>query len=442
MSNYPDSSAAGERNALLDWAAAAVRKNPQALFTNFQWFLYHSKNTVYFTAYSKTAFTKESLDNFVAEMVSLAPQLTHGFKGALPGQPFPKHILDAITSVAEVDSFDGYPDKWLGKGLDIFERQDLPLFRVYAITLRGGPDAQGHASMVLVRSSHALLEGHDSSLLTRSQSIARTPETAKPKVRLPFKRRMKLAMGSLVGATLQLYYAHKSNLPVKNIQFRSLAITRSRIRALANRIGVRQRSLMFGLITQALNVAEKGPEAKVITAAYTMLDNSERSEVDDDQFRVRALMATFPVKSDFIDYVRAIDATLTQIEARDTTTYQFILMGMFALHRRISKALPFLYTDKFFRFNRTTDVVLTLVPPHRMYGNMTRDLVEPVYVGSFHPSANLCTFVPNRQYITLNFAMEQRYLDRVDDIVTLLEQTEQREIHAAPPPAESQTTLD
>jgi len=442
LSNFPDSSAAEERNATLDWAAAAVRKNPQALFTNFQWFLYHSRNTVYFTARSRTAFTKDSLANFVAEMVSLAPQLTHGFKGALPGQPFPKHILDAITSVTEVDSFEGYPDKWLGKGLDIFERDDLPLFRVYAVTRRDGPDAEGHASMILVRSSHALLEGQDSSLLTRSHSIERTPGKAKPKMKLPFKQRLGLGLGSLIGATLQVYYANRKPVPEKNLGFRSLALERKRIRDLATRLGVRQRSLMFGLVTQALNVAEKGPEAEVITAAYTMLDNSQRSEFDDDQFRVRALTTKFPVRPDFIDYVRSIDGVLTEVESKDTTKFQFILMGMFAIHRRVSKVLPFLYGPRFFRFNRRTDVVLTLVPPHRMYGNMTRNLVEPVYVGSFHPSANLCTFVPNRKYITLNFAMEQRYLDRVDDIVTLLEQTEQREIHAAPALAESQPALD
>ena len=46
-------------------------------------------------------------------MVVLAPQLTHGFAGARPGYPLPQHILEAITTVEEVDSFDGYPDKWL-----------------------------------------------------------------------------------------------------------------------------------------------------------------------------------------------------------------------------------------------------------------------------------------------------------------------------------------
>ncbi len=419
-----------QQEELLRRAAQAVAKNPQALFTNFQWFLYHSKNTVYFTAFSETAFDREKLQNFVAEMVSLAPQLTHGFVGALPGQPFPKHILDAITSVQEVDNFDGYPDAWLGKGLDIFERNDLPLFRVYAITRRGGPDEHGHASMVLVRSSHALLEGHDSSLLTRSHSIARTPAT-KPKAKLPFKRNLGLSIGALLGASIQLYKANSRPVPMKDLGFRSLAIKRSRLRDLANRIGVRQRSLMFGLITQALNFAGKSQTADVITAAYTMLDNSERSEVDDDQFRVRALSAKFNVKSDFIDYVRSIDQSLTEIEAKDTTTFQFIIMKMFALHRKIAKVMPFLYRDHFFRFNGSTDVVLTLVPPHRMYGNMTKSLVEPVYVGSFHPSANLCTFVPAREYVTFNFAMEQRFLDRVDDVLKLLETTEQRDIQPA-----------
>src|SRR5690606_16424735 len=103
-------------------------------------------------------------------MVTLAPQLTHGFDGARPGHPFPKHILDAITSVDMVDDLDRYPDAWLGKSLAIFARRDLPLFRVMAAVRRDGPDQEGRASVIQIRSSHALLEGSDSALLTRSQS--------------------------------------------------------------------------------------------------------------------------------------------------------------------------------------------------------------------------------------------------------------------------------
>ena len=172
MKSFSSSSFASDHAEALDLALAAVKDNPQALFTDFQWFLYEGRDTVFYTAFSKDSFDKEAMGNIVAEMVALAPQLTHGFFGALPGQPFPKHLLDAITSVEYVDSFDGYPDKWLGKSSDIFERNDLPLFRVQAAVRKGGPDAQGRASIIQVRSSHALLEGSDSALLTRSQSAA------------------------------------------------------------------------------------------------------------------------------------------------------------------------------------------------------------------------------------------------------------------------------
>src|SRR5690606_3405858 len=112
-------------------------------------------------------------------------------KGAQPGEPFPKHILDAITSVEIVDEFDGYPDKWLSKSSDIFDRKDLPLFRVMAAVRRGGPDAQGRASVLQVRSSHALLEGSDSALLTRSASAGHGVQSDKSN-KLPFGDRFKL----------------------------------------------------------------------------------------------------------------------------------------------------------------------------------------------------------------------------------------------------------
>ena len=70
----------------LDDLTDLLRKNPQALFTDFQYYLMLSKTTVFFTAYSETAFNKESLNKKVAEMVALAPQLGHGFRGASPGQ--------------------------------------------------------------------------------------------------------------------------------------------------------------------------------------------------------------------------------------------------------------------------------------------------------------------------------------------------------------------
>lgn len=428
MKSFSSTSFAGERTEVLELARAAVGRDPQALFTDFQWFLYQARDTVFFTAFSTTEFDKDGLSNLVAEMVALAPQLTHGFVGASPGQPFPKQILDAITSLEVVDDFEGYPDKWLGTSADIFDRDDLPLFRVMAAVRRGGPDADGRASMLQVRSSHALLEGSDSALLTRSQSASHGTMSDKSN-KLPWASRMRSALRGGLTAVIYVIIANLLAPPDKPWGFKTLAISRHRLRALANKLGVRQRSLLFALVTHALNGegAEKTMSKKVIGAAYTMLD-TKRNEADDDFFRVRALEAKFTVIEDFVDYVRAVDDTVAQIERKDITRFQVVMNAMFKALRGINRLAPFLPGRRFWRFNGGMHVVLTLVPPHRTYGPMTHGMVEPIYCGAWHPGSNLCTFCPGRDYVTLNFSMEQRHIANVDKVLALLDHAEAREV--------------
>jgi hypothetical protein len=428
MKSFSSSSFANDHAEILDLALAAVNKHPQALFTDFQWFLYEARDTVFFTAFSRNAFDKDSLGNLVADMVALAPQLSHGFVGARPGQPFPKHLLDAITHVEEVDSFDGYPDRWLGKSEDIFAQDDLPLFRVQAAVLRGGPDAEGRASIIQVRSSHALLEGSDSALLTRSASAGHGVMSDKSN-KVGLKARI---AGTLRGWGMTFMYVTLANLlapPEKPWGFKTLALKRHRLRLLANKLGVRQRSLMFALVTHALNGegAEKHMSKKVIGAAYTMLDG-KRHDADDDFFRVRALEAKFEVLDDFVAYVRKVDATIDTIERKDITKFQVMMNSMFKALRSLNKALPFLPGRRFWRFNGGIHVVLTLVPPHRTYGPMTHGMIEPIFCGAWHPAANICTFCPGREYVTLNFTMETRHIANVDKIEALLAKVEAMDI--------------
>ena len=428
MKSFSSSSFAGEHSDALALARAAVENNPQALFTDFQWFLYKGKDTVFFTAFSTRSYDKDALGNMVAEMIALAPQLTHGFVGAQPGQPFPKHMLDAITSVEMVDEFDGYPDKWLSKSSDIFEREDLPLFRVMAAVRRNGPDADGRAAILQVRSSHALLEGSDSALLTRSASASHGVQSDKTN-KLPFGDRLKSALRGGLTTLIYLVLANVLAPGEKPWGFRTLAIERHRLRRLANKLGVRQRSLMFALVTHALNGegAEKHMSKKVIGANYTMLD-TKRNNTDDDFFRVRALEAKFTVMEDFVDYVRAVDNTVAGIEQKDITSFQVVINSMFKAMRAVNRVLPFLPNRRFWRFNAGTHIVLTLVPPHRTYGPMTHGMVEPLYCGAWHTEVNICTFCPGRQFVTLNFSMEQRHLANVDKVMALLEEIEHREV--------------
>jgi hypothetical protein len=431
MKSFSSSSFASGNTEALDLAFAAVQKDPQALFTDFQWFLFTGKDTIFFTAFSKAPFDREQLKGLVAQVVGLAPQLTHGFIGARPGQPLTESQLDAITSVEMVDSFDGYPDKWLGKSADIFDHPDLPLFRFMAATRKGGPDEQGRATIIQVRAAHCVLEGSDSALLSRSQTAGHGIQSNKAN-KVPFGVRFKGALQAGLGAAIHLFFAHVLSPVDKPTLFKTLALPRDRMRQLANAIGVRQRSLYFAVVTYALHSAkDRRFNEHVVTAAYTMLD-TRRTAADDDFFRVRALMAKFPYNDDFLTYVRGVDQAVSDIENKDITSFQVRVLALFSMHRRLHKLFPWLYGPRFWRFGGRADTVLTLVPPHRTFGPVTQWMMEPIYCGAYHPASNICTFCPGREFMTLNFTMEERHIEMVDRIEPLVAEIEARVRTASP----------
>ncbi|WP_395813922.1 hypothetical protein [Devosia sp.] len=426
MKSFSSSSFASDHTLALEAAHAAVQKDPLALFTDFQWFLFTGKDTIFFTAFSREAFDSEKLKTLAARVVALAPQLTHGFEGALPGHPLSESQLDAITSVEMVDEFTGYPDKWLSTSADIFAAPGLPLFRFMAATRKGGPDGEGRASIIQVRAAHAVLEGSDSALLARSQTAGHGIQSDK-KNKVSFGARAGAFLSGLLGASIHMFFAWVLSPTEKPTLFRTVAVERSRIRHLANLLKVRQRSLYFALVTHGLHSdRDKKHNEKVITAAYTMLD-TKRTAADDDFFRVRTLMAKFPFNTDFVHYVRGVDRIVDELEKKDVTKFNMGVLALFSMHRRISKLFPFLYGPRFWRFSGTDDAtVLTLVPPHRTFGPVTEWMMEPIYCGAYHPAANICTFCPGREYMTLNFTMEERHITKVDRIIKLIDDVERQ----------------
>ncbi len=392
--------------------------DPLALFTDFQWFLYRARNTVYFTSFSKIAYDKDALMTLVAKMVTLAPQLTHGFKGALPGAPLPQHLLEAVTSVETVETFEGYPDKGLTPALELFEDGHKPLFRVRALVLKDGPDALERASLIIVHSAHAMMEGADSALLTRSQSSARGPEGTSLTARSIW-RKIGFALVGAMAAPFHLVMGQIVAPKTADMRFKSLVFERRTIRHLADILHVRQRALMFALVMFALNRNGRGFSQKRIRTSYTTLDDN-RSRKGDNYFRLQAVGANFDVRPDFLSFVKGVDDKLARIEAKDMTSTQLTLNAIFKAHRFLAGLVPFLYSTRFFRFSGNYHMVLTLVPPHRIAGNLTLGLAEPVFAGSYHPGTNLCTFVPGRKFVTFNFAMREKHIADVDAIMRLL----------------------
>jgi hypothetical protein len=403
---------------------ARLDADPQALFTDFQWYLYKGRDTVFYTAFAERQLSKADVIAMVENMVRLAPQLTYGFPGSRPGEPLTDSQLDAITSIEDVDSFEGYPDKWLSISHDLFDQPGIPMFRVMVANRRGGPDAEGRTAIIQVRAAHCLLEGSDSALLTRSQPAGHGVLSDKAN-KASFGSRLGGMFTALTSSAVHLFFAYVLSPKDKPLHAATLAIPRRRLRAVANALGVRQRSLYFALVSAGLNGdgPVKNLSNKAISAAYTMV-GGKRTDSDDDFFRVRALQAKFPVSDDFVTFVRSVDETVGKIEERDVTKMQMYILAMFGMHRRIHRIAPWIYGPRFWRFSGAMHMVLTLVPPHRLYGPMTQGMVEPIYCGAYHPAVNICTFCPGREYVTFNFTMEERHIASVERILPLLDRIE------------------
>jgi hypothetical protein len=401
-----------------------LKTDPLTLFTDFQWFLYQGRDTVFFTAFTHRSYERDDLRAMVREMVRLAPQLTHGFAGANPGLPLSDAQIDAVISVADVDTLDGLPDSWIGTSADVFDVPGVPMFRLMAANLSTGPDGQGRAGALQVRAAHCLLEGSDSALLTRSQPAGHgLLKNQQNKVGLLHR------IGGMLGAfsmtSIHLFFAHLLSPPEKKLHPRTLAISRRRLRDLALKLGVRQRALYFALVGYALN--GPGPNKvlsdKAISAAYTMIGGL-RNDADDDFFRVRTLEAKFAYSEDFVTFVEGVDRTVAKIEERDVSKLQMAILAMFGMHRKLHKFAPWIHGPRFWRFSGSMHMVLTLVPPHRINGALTQGMVEPIYCGAFHPSVNICTFCPGREYVTFNFTVEEKLAAGVQRIEPLIEALE------------------
>src|SRR5690606_35949367 len=140
------------------------------------------------------------------------------------------------TSV-EVDGFEGYPDAWLGTSADLFARDDAPLFRVDSVVRRDGPDALGRHSMIQVRAAHALMEGSDAALLTRSQSASHGLMANKDN-RPPLGKRIVGSILSFGMAMIYLVWGPLVGKPETPWGFTAIALDRKRLRRIANHLGI------------------------------------------------------------------------------------------------------------------------------------------------------------------------------------------------------------
>lgn len=386
-------------------------------FTDMQWYMYHSQNVAHFAAFATGALDARSARNLARALLDRAPQLATGYPGALQGEPVPDDVLDRIVRMETVDGFDAFPQAGLNHEDDLLTATGLPLFRLSVAVRSGGADEAGRAAYVQVRVCHALVEGLDSALLTRSQSSAHQPISRLPE---PPRRVWPeivgnlAALGHLVAGNLYVPHPGPFHHAVRTLD-------RRRIGRLARRLGVRQRTLLFALALALLfdQGSQKGKNK--VSCTYSTIDN--HSVTRDPFMRMRMLFTTFANRSDFAGLINAVDAGLTRAETTESGFAAAMNAAALRAHRRMARVLRFAYTPRLFQF-MPFDLIIGLIPPHRLKGSLTNGLVEPVYAGAGTPGGNGCVFVPNRDRFTVNFYLQERLLPRLENLEVLLSEIE------------------
>lgn len=430
MKSFSSTTFDGDHRAGLQKALEKVTDDPTSILADAQWFLYAARDTVFYHCFTRRTFDDQSVKAVIGEMVELAPQLTYAYKGSHPGQPFTDAELDIIADVVEVDSFEGMPENITTASQDLFARDDLPLLRVTAYNLKGGPDAEGRASLVTIRSSHALLEGSDSALLTRSQNSGHGA-MSEGNSRLGFWANLKLNLQAGSAVAMVAVLANLFAPPQPKSGFRLFALDRQRIRRLAARLGVGQRALCYALATYVLNGT--GPQKllgdKSFRLIYTLLETGGDVQAD-DFFRARGVITKYTWKEDFVEYVRGVQETMTRAEAKEVGGFMAFMFRMMTIQRRWARRIPALFGTKYWRFSLGVPVGMTMVPPHRATGALGKDVIEPIYCGAWHPGGNGAIFCPGRKYITLVFVLEEKFLPNAERFMDVLNKVDAMNIEA------------
>ncbi len=401
-----------DENKPLSW------HEPTKDFTDNQWYFYQARHTVYFTAFSNDNITIKTLENIAKNLVELAPQLLAGFDNNDNGKNFPTEILQQICSIKTVESLKDYPDKWNIEGSEVFSSANLPLFRIKCVVKKNSSDGE-HKAMILILSTHALIEGADVSLLTSSKKTIVNDDRAK---NTAFLTKAYYKFIALFIAPLQVLAAAILVPKTHDKAFKTLVVEHTKLRSIARSLGVSRRALMFALVAYGLNNGGKGFSKRVVSIVYADMDRVRDYKVNSDFFKFHAMTVKFKVKQNFVEFVQGAEKALKKVEFKNPSSSQDFFDAIFSVHRFMKKYIPFIYSEKTFRFNAGFDLNLSLTSPQRLNGDFTKLFVEPVYCGAFNPGLNVCVFIPGRTKTSFNFAMSKHHLKNVAKIESLLEQ--------------------
>ena len=386
-------------------------------FSNLQWYLHHSRNTVYLAAESNLEFTENDLHNIADLFMHFAPQLQCN---VAPGENEHVAIGTQTESICKFELTDDLYQS-LAETLDRHERiysdPELPNFRAYGFRLRK-PEKDKARSIYVCCSSHALMEGSESARIVRARQSVH--QAGQAEVDLGFFQQTSITAAGFLLAPFHLI-ASAFNRPKENVGYWAVIdIERKGIKKLARQYDVRQRSVLFSLPLFGLYMSDRvsnptGKKKQLIS--YSTLPDT-KTTLEDTALNLRMQVGSIPTAKDFETHVRNNSKVLDKEDTTEVYSQAFY-NSVLGVHRLLHKIFPFFYGKRFFTYI-PYDFVLSLLPPHIAAGPFRRLFDSSIFCGSYTPGVNNCVFVPYRNGFSMNFYLAKQEYDNLDALINLL----------------------
>ena len=382
-------------------------------FSNIQWYLAHANNTVHFIAASSHEISRSEFGCLLGKVLAAAPQLCQYESVAAQGHEPAEVSIEEISSVIESDQPVPVLDEVLAQLGPSFADTDKPTIRASLFT-SPTPNQENYRSIVVIESTHAVMEGGDIADLLRGRT---SDHGTRPVVnRQPSAGAMGIIrVIALPLALMHLFIAKLEKKDRQAFRHASIRLARADIKAAARRLGVSQQALLFALV---LFATRPDPERTGrLRVGYSTLP-AERSRIADDEYlNLRMQEVSFVADTNFTAFVKSVH---TKIEStKDTPYFTMALYNhLIGVHRRLHAVAPIFYRGNFFGYS-PTDWVLSMLPPLMPVRKFDMLKRSTIFAGSNTGTARNCIFCMGPDWVTLNFWADGQTLTRLTQLESL-----------------------
>lgn len=413
-----------------------------------QWYLSHAGNTVHLVALFPHVLSEAEARAMLAETFRAVPGLD---QADLPtedriaptgfAEAGPDTAAEAVLTIREMTELPDNPAHYLAPEPGLFDDPALPALR--ACLYRPGADAPppigAVASVLTIAVSHALVEGADLSASMRGRHDRRARRNA---IARPFGplARVGITLGAPVLAGIHWLLSRRERRRPADFGFAVVELDALALRAAARDLGLRRRSLLFGLVLHALT---QGPQGRRLSMSYSHMPPGKVLLEDDSQLSVRVNFLQPRWQTRPQDLARHIEDLLAR-QNEDEVLTQFLNNRVLGWHRRARRWFPRAYKGAFFGF-APYELVLSLVHPLRPGGVFAPFRKARLIGGSFTGTAPSCIMVQANGRVSLCLWIEKTRMARLERLCASLRDlgieargwTPQGPLPAAPLPVRS-----